>query len=135
MMHYPTVAAMSASALALIYTVLTVRVGLLRVRKDILIGDGGDTMLRRRIRAHANFAEYVPLVLILLMLVEGTGAPDFVIVGAAGVFVMARTMHAIGLSTRDGNSIGRAVGALGTVIVLTGCAVWLTLLSAQLVLP
>ena len=135
MMHYPMVTALTASVLGLIYIVLTLRVGLLRARIDIPIGDGDDAVLRRRIRAHANFSEYVPIVLILLMLLEGTGAPAFVIVGAAGVFIMARAMHAIGLSVRENNSIGRAVGAMGTLIVLAGTAIWLALLSIQLVLP
>ena len=135
MMHYPMITALTASVLGLVYMVLTLRVGLYRAREDVPIGDGDDSALRRRIRAHGNFSEYVPLVLILLMLVEGTGAPAFVIVGAAGVFVTARIMHAIGLSARDDASVGRAVGAMGTLVVLMGSAIWLALLSVQFLLP
>ena len=56
--------------LALFFVVLTFRViGKRRVAR-ISLGDGGDRGLLRRQRAHANFAEYVPLALILMICAE-----------------------------------------------------------------
>ena len=40
-----------------------------RVKFKIDDGDGGNEEMRQRIRAQANFVEYVPIALILLMLV------------------------------------------------------------------
>jgi uncharacterized membrane protein YecN with MAPEG domain len=60
-------------------------------------GDSGDETLRRRIRAHGNFAEYAPLALILLGLVEGLGAARGAVLGLAIAFCFARLVHAVGM--------------------------------------
>lgn len=125
MMHYPTITAVTAAIFGLIYLSLTMRVGLFRSQVGIPLGDGDNASLRRRVRAHGNFAEYVPMVLILLGLIEGTGAPDYIVVGIATVFLIARLMHAVGLSVSDGSSVGRVVGAMGTISVLFGTSIWL----------
>ena len=41
-----------------------------RVKFKIDNGDGGSAAMRQRIRAQANFVEYVPLALILLLLAD-----------------------------------------------------------------
>jgi uncharacterized protein len=41
----------------------------LRKQFKVLIGDAGHERLLRASRAHGNFAEYVPIALILLLLV------------------------------------------------------------------
>ncbi len=38
-------------------------------------GDNGNIQLRQRIRQRSNFVEWTPLVLILMILAEGMGAP------------------------------------------------------------
>jgi uncharacterized membrane protein YecN with MAPEG domain len=44
-------------------SILTLR---LRRKFKIALGDGGNKQLLRAIRVHSNFAEYVPLALILI---------------------------------------------------------------------
>jgi len=44
--------------------VLMLRVGTQRTDKKVSLGDGGDSLLLSRIRAHANFTENAPLALI-----------------------------------------------------------------------
>ena len=46
------------SLLAPLFIMLAVRVIGVRRTARIALGDGGDDLLRRRIRVHANFAEY-----------------------------------------------------------------------------
>ena len=68
-----------AALLGILYCVLSLNVVRARRAARTGLGDGGDATLSRRIRAHGNFAEYVPLSLILILLVEESGAdPAFV---------------------------------------------------------
>lgn len=70
-MHSPLplpVTLLTACLLSLIYIVLFVRVVRARVRLRILLGDGGNPDMLARVRAHANFIECVPLILILMLI-------------------------------------------------------------------
>jgi uncharacterized protein len=87
-----------AALLALLYLVLTFRTILLRGKRRVLLGDGGDQALLRAIRAHANFAEYVPFALILLLLVEGTGASAVTVHALGAALLLGRLLHALGVS-------------------------------------
>lgn len=71
-----TVSALYASTLALLFVALCARTIMARRRARVALGDGGDRILQRRLRAHGNFAEYVPIGLILMALAEFQGAPD-----------------------------------------------------------
>src|SRR5690606_14670185 len=84
-------------AAALLNVWLGWRCGQVRTREKILIGDGGNPLLIARMRAHANFVEYTPIVLILIGLIElaeGT-SPWLWAVGV--VYVLARICHAFGM--------------------------------------
>ena len=39
-------------------------------RQGISLGDGGDPKMLRVIRGHANFAEHIPLALLLMLVME-----------------------------------------------------------------
>src|SRR3954466_195242 len=54
--------------LALIFFVLSMRV--VQVRGKVSLGDGGDPTVLRRMRGQANFAEYVPLILLMMAFLE-----------------------------------------------------------------
>ena len=69
-MNVPFVVPFYAAIFALIYIGLTIRVIMLRNTKHVSLGNGGDPVLERAIRIHANFIEYVPLALILLTTME-----------------------------------------------------------------
>lgn len=109
-----------AAAAAIINIWLMVRVGQLRAKGKIIYGDGGDEALLRRMRAHANFAENTPLVLILIGVIEltGKGGQWLAIVGA--IYMLGRVSHAIGM---DGKVPLRSTGALVTMLTLLGLAV------------
>ena len=63
---------MTAGLCGLLYLWLSIRVVQVRQSAKVLLGDGGDELLLSRIRAHANFAEYVPICLILIGVIELT---------------------------------------------------------------
>jgi uncharacterized protein len=62
--------------LAIFQVPATFFVGLRRLETKILISDGGDPTLLRRIRAHANFTETVPITLIAMAAADVAGASD-----------------------------------------------------------
>ncbi len=121
-MSPPLVAALYAALFGVFATVLTARVIAGRVRTGIQTGAGGDDALARAIRAHANFAEQVPLALLLIVLAEwtGTAAP---IVHALGVaLLVARLANAWGLSRSLGPTPPRQAGAALTLLVIVAAS-------------
>lgn len=87
-----------AALLALLFVALSVRTLRLRRRLRIAVGDQGNEAMLRAMRAHANFAEYVPLSLLLFWFVEQSGASP-VLVHAFGISLLAgRLLHAWGVS-------------------------------------
>ena len=126
-MILPTTLCLAAAA-AMINLWLSMRIGNLRVKGKILYGDGGDEMLLRRMRAHANFVENTPLVLILIGAVEvaGKGGAWLAVVGA--VYMLARLAHAVGM---DGGFVHRlrSAGALVTMLVQLVLAVVAVLIA------
>lgn len=61
---------------ALIQVPLTVMVGFRRAQTGIQFFDGGDQVLLRRMRAHANYTETVPIVLLAMAAAELTALPN-----------------------------------------------------------
>lgn len=110
-----------AGAAAILNVWLAARTVPMRLKGKVLHGDGGNPLLLRRMRAHANFIEYAPFVLILMGLIEAAhqSAPWLWYVGI--VFVLARIAHAFGMD-RDGPGPLRAGGILVTWAVLVGLA-------------
>ena len=119
---------LTAGLLGLIYLVLSVRVVRVRTSAKISLGDGGDQTLLSRIRAHANFAEYVPFLLILLALVEYITGTNSLVKGLGALIVVARIAHAIGMA-RHGANIFRVIGAVGTLAALSVLSGWVLFLG------
>lgn len=116
-----------AAILGIINLWLSWRAGKIRVSDKISIGDGGHDLLRTRMRAHANFNEYVPLALVLMALIEiQTGAVTALwLLGA--VLVLGRVAHPFGMERPIPNPL-RGGGILLTYLVtlaLIGWAIWL----------
>jgi len=107
-----------AALLTLLILGLAVRVMLIRRRTRIGLGDGGDRSVACAIRAHGNAVEYVPLALILLLVLELDQTVPLLLHAFGIALVLARVVHAFGLSRAAGNSPGRAVGAGLTLVVI-----------------
>jgi uncharacterized protein len=100
---------------------LALRCGKVRTQEKIMHGDGGSTLMSRRMRAHANFTEFTPLVLILFVLVESVLGSSIWLWGVAALYVIARILHAIGMDADVGGP-PRMIGILGTFLVTLGLA-------------
>jgi uncharacterized protein len=119
-MTVPFIVPFYAGILALIYFFLTMRVARRRGVSRIVIGTGGDAELERRIRAHGNFIEYVPLALILLGFMEAQRNSIYLLHAVCILLLIGRICHAIAIS-RSG-SVGplRGIGMAltGTVLII-----------------
>ncbi|MEK6806702.1 MAG: MAPEG family protein [Pseudomonadota bacterium] len=116
-----------AGLLAIWFFVLSWRVIQKRTSGKINLGDGGNEEMLRRIRGHANFAEYVPMALILIAMVEETGMAKWVVHALGGALLTARLLHGIAFSFTEKWFLGRFVGTLITFIVIVsagGLCVW-----------
>lgn len=112
-----------AGLCALLQCALTILVILRRVQAGVRLQDGGDAVLLRRIRAHGNFTETVPMALILLGLLESRAqSPDGL--WALGVcLLLGRVLHAASLLT-DGALWSRLAGMVLTLGVLSIAGLW-----------
>ena len=112
-----------AGAAALLNLWLAGRVGQLRIRDKVSIGDGGNAAVTARMRAHANFAEYTPIFLILLGLIElALGSETWLwIVGI--LFILGRLMHPFGMDRPAPNAL-RMIGTFITFACLLGLALY-----------
>lgn len=115
---------MYASLLGLVLVVLSGRVILMRRTYQVGLGSGERHDLQRAIRAQGNFIEYTPFALLLLVLLEMQGAPATQVHVMGAVLVIARLLHAFGLSRYAGLSWGRMLGMVGTLGVLLAAAVF-----------
>ena len=119
-----------AAIAALLIVFLAVRVTLRRRAIGVGIGSGGDALLARRVRAHANAAEYLPLALLLLLILELNQTQPLLLHVFGCVLIVARMLHAFGLSTSPGLTPGRAIGMVLTWLTLAVMAlllIWQTL--------
>ena len=107
----------TASSLALVAAVLATRAAMGRAKYGIMMGDGGHPDMIARMRAHANFVEYVPLMLILMGLREFAGANRIVLIASGAALVVARILHGIGM-TRQTVNLYRGAGNLTTFLLL-----------------
>ncbi|HYC44636.1 MAG TPA: MAPEG family protein [Burkholderiales bacterium] len=107
-----------AAILAAVFLLLTLRVVQLRRSAGVSLGDGGNTALQRAIRAHANFAEYVPFALIMLLILEMSRFSLYLIHLLGILLVVARLLHGYALAYTAQFRFGRFAGATLTVAVL-----------------
>lgn len=96
-MIFPATTAFYAALLALVYLGLSGWVMGSRVSDNVLLGDGGDASLLKRVRSHANFSEYVPLALILVGLLEAGGGGHGLVQGLLIALLVGRILHPIGM--------------------------------------
>lgn len=113
-----------AGLCALLIIALAFRIVVFRRSEKVGLGSGGQHRGQVLIRAHANAIEYIPIALLLLLLAElnGVGAAWLHLLG--GIFVLARLLHAYGLTASQGGyHPGRFIGTAASwavIIMLAG---------------
>ena len=110
--------------LGILFVPFTMRVGLYRVKNEIIIGDGKDEELIRRIRGQGNFVETVPLAVVLLLLMEILGAGETWLHALCALLVGGRFLHYLGI-TELAPSICRPAGMFATLSIYFVAPVWI----------
>jgi uncharacterized membrane protein YecN with MAPEG domain len=98
-----------------------------RIQARVYFLDGGDDSLLRRIRAHGNFAETVPMALLLMMLLELSGFSPLWLTMFGITLLLGRILHATSLLTNQA-TWSRSSGMVLTLAVIgiqAMCALWL----------
>jgi hypothetical protein len=120
------ITAFYAGLLAPVFLALSLRVVQFR-RRGISLGDGGSPQMLRVMRGHANFAEYVPFILVLMLVLE-LGHTSIYILHALGItLLIARVLHGYALSFTHKFFLGRFLGAaltFGVLLVAGLLCVW-----------
>lgn len=132
----PRISLLIASLHVVLYLVLALRVVLHRNVHKIGVGSGGDAVLRRKVRVHGNFGEYVPLALLMLALLELAAVSTTWLWTFGIALLVARVLHAVGLGGSSGYSVGRFAGTLLTFVTLLAMAalgIWRFVAGAMLV--
>ena len=101
-----------AGLLGLLFLLLSFWVVKRRAQFRVMIGEGGAPEMLAAIRAHGNFAEYVPLTLLLMALCElaGVGALRLHLGGV--LLLVGRILHAIGIQIPRAPNMPRLFGTL-----------------------
>ncbi len=108
-----------AGILGFIYVGLTFLVIQIRRKDKVSLGDGGNEILNKRIRAHGNFMEYVPIALVLIFLAEWEGAPDLIVHILGLALIAGRLLHAAALlEVKTAVPEARKVGMIVTVATI-----------------
>ncbi len=119
-----------AALLTLWFFVLSVRVIRYRAR-GIPLGDGGDPAMLRLIRGHANFAEYVPLALLMMAILEYVHSSVYLLHILGLALLIGRLLHGYALSFRRRFVFGRAAGTILTFFVLITEAILCLMVSVE----
>ena len=105
-----TILPVYAALLALLFVLLSIRTIRTRHSRKVALGHGDDPAMLRAMRVHANFAEYVPLALLLIYFVETSNQPPWFIHLLGSVLLLGRLCHAFGMSRTQENFRYRVVG-------------------------
>jgi uncharacterized protein len=124
-MVVPIVVPTYAAILVLMYVFLSARVIRMRGSAKINLGHGNNPAMERRIRAHGNFAEYVPLALLLLAFMEMQAHSRYILHILCIILVLARIFHALGVTPVNEKLQFRVAGAATTFLVLVVSALFL----------
>jgi len=116
-----------AALLALLLLALSLRVIQARVAGRVAIGLGDSRPLLRASRAQGNFVEYVPMMLVLMLLLELGGGPGWLLHGLGSMMLAGRIAHALGISREPDNIRLRQLGMGLTFAALAAAAVALLL--------
>ena len=117
----------TAAAAAVLNIWLSARVIGARRPLKISVGDGGSDAVLRRMRAHANFAEYAPIFLILLAAIELGGGNPLALWIVAAAFILARIAHGLGMDEGSPKLL-RMLGMMTTTVVTVGLAAYAVVL-------
>ena len=126
----PIITAIAAAICGILHYTLTVQVIRARRSEGVSLGDGGSTLLERRIRGQANASEQMPLALIALLCAELLAGPGVILGLSAAVFCLGRVLHGVAF----GWMVHSKLRIVGMALSLTGSAMILIYLVVSILL-
>lgn len=118
-----TITALYAGLCALLIIALAFRVAKFRRTQKVGLGSGGQHLADVLIRTHANAIEYIPIALLLMLMAELNGLGAFWLHIFGSLLVLARLLHAIGLTAgKGGYHPGRLLGTVLSWLVIIALA-------------
>lgn len=121
------VVSLYAGIFGLLFVALSARTVLLRRQFGVTIGNEDKPLLARASRVHGNFAEYVPLSLLLIYLLETQTASSVWIHLPCIALLVGRIIHAFGVSQVREKLKYRVVGMILTFAVIISTSIRLML--------
>lgn len=118
----PEITIIFIAVFALFQVVITNLAGVARIKNKVHFYDEGDIDLRRRVRAHGNFIETVPITLMALAGAEVMGASQTLVGGLGASLLIGRLWHYYVIRT-IGWSNGRAASMMLTFVAMGGSAI------------
>ena len=108
----------ATALLGFLLVLLSLNASMTRMSKKITIGDGDDLEMKYAMRAQANLAEYAPIGLFLIWIMEYKFASTVMLTGVTVSFVVARYMHAIGMVFFEKPNLFRFIGTIVTWLAI-----------------
>jgi len=115
-------AALDIGLLVILMFGLKAYVAASRGRHRVPSGDISHLEFNRATRVQLNAVEDVPVLMVGIAVLAMLGMPAWYIHMAGWVLLVSRIAHAFGLASSSGQSIGRAIGTLGTALVYLAVA-------------
>jgi uncharacterized membrane protein YecN with MAPEG domain len=110
-------AALWTGLLILLMLALKLYVGGQRRKHKVPSGDLTHPEFGRATRIQLNAVEDVPPLMVGILALALLNMPAWYVHVCGGVLFVSRVLHAWGLSTSSGFSLGRLVGTIGTILV------------------
>lgn len=129
------ITAFYASIIAFLFLALSFRTikrrRLIKLELGTITHNGEDDReLLRRVRVHANCAEYAPIGIILLGLAESLKGAPLVLHALGAMLIIGRMVHAYGLSQSPHNLTLRVSGMVMTLTMIALAAATCVMLAA-----
>jgi hypothetical protein len=118
-----SVTALYAGILAIFVIALAINVTVHRARLRVSLGDGGNPVMLRMIRLHANAAEYVPLAIGLMLAYELNGGSHTALHIVGIVLIVARILQSWNMWVTEVAQFGRISGQTLTWLSIAALAV------------
>ena len=115
---------------AILNIVLAANVSRGRGKHRVSIGTGDSDEMLRMNRAHGNNAEFVPLALVMLLILELMKAPSLWLHILGGSLFVARLLHWAGILMKKSPNPYRFIGTAVTWLVILGSAIYALVLRS-----
>ncbi len=114
----PTISALYAALLGVVFIGFSAYVSSVRAKTGVSTGHEGNVDMVVAMRRHGNMAEYLPVVLLLMLFAELMGTDAKYLHAAGLIMILGRFVHPFGISADGGNFAARIGGQSATYLAM-----------------